>query len=423
MRITFLLVAICILLSACTHWSQNTIGLSTPTVLATKPDSPVTQIAPSQIATATYVVDTFYIENFNLPNRVVELSELDLDSTTRILVFDPKIEQILSISEKSLDPILNIQSGANILRDGIKMSPDHRWFAYLEIDEGINIWINSVDNTQHFEGIKNAVGSSFRWLSNEKIAVYNKVGFWLGCPSEMQIVDPFSNQVNTVPNISNQGNPSCFPIPYFSPDFSQALYLNLYDETGWEIYNYKTQTSYSVLPGLDASPGGDKSFFYWGINGLSFAIPDSDKITFMQNLPESSLTLKPPLETILLPRNTLNENKIFEFWIPIRQLVGFDLVGEGKNSVLDCGVSTTFVMANLSTRELMNYCLDRTVFSNQIGISSFAYISADYRFVGWTIRRLPNNEEPLGVVILDTETGKVSYLEGYEFLGFGELNP
>ena len=421
MRLTFLCIFIAISLGSCAKLSQNSVSPAPPSDLATKTGSTVTPIIPSNIATATSTVATFPIENFNSPNRLVELSELDLRSTTRLLIFDPRSEQILSISGSSINPILNIQSRSNIPRDGIEMSPDHRWFAYLEINDGFNIWISSVDNTQHFVGINNAVGSSFRWLNNEKISVYNKLGFWLDCPSEMQIFDLYSREVNSVPDISTQGSQYCFPIPYFNPDLSQALYLN--SDTGWEVYDYKTQTSYSALPGLDASPGGDKSYFNWGINGLSFAIPDSNKITFVQNLPESSLTLKPPLATILLPRNTLNENKIFEFWIPNRQLAGFDLVGEGKNSVLDCGVSTTFVMVNLSTRELMNYCLDRSVFFNQIGIPSFAYISADYRFVGWTIRKLPNNVEPLGIAILDTETGKISYLEGYEFLGFGEVSP
>lgn len=419
MRITFLLMFIAISSGSCAKPPQNIISPSPPTVLATKTGSTVTQITPSEIATATHTVATFQIENFNLSNRVVEVSELDLESTTRMLVFDPKSEQLLSISDQSIDPIPNIQSEADILRGGIKMSPDHRWFAYLEINEGFNIWINSVDGTQHFVGIKNAIGSSFRWLSNDKIAVYNKLGLWLDCPSEMQIFDPFSREVNDVPDISTQGSQYCFPIPYFNSDFSQALYLN--SQTGWEIYSYKTQTSYSVLPGLDTSPGGDKSFFHWGTDGLSFAIPDSDKIAFAFDLPEARFTSEPTLNTISLPNGTVNENALFTFWIPEEQIAGLDLVGTDDKTVLGCDVPQTFIMINLATLKLNNYCLNRSLFSDQVGAAWFMYISADHRFVGWTIHELPSNEEPLGTVILDTETGKLSYLEGYEFLGFGEL--
>lgn len=421
MRLTFLCIFIAISLGSCAKLSQNSVSPAPPSDLATKTGSTVTPIIPSNIATATSTVATFPIENFNSPNRLVELSELDLRSTTRLLIFDPRSEQILSISGSSINPILNIQSRSNIPRDGIEMSPDHRWFAYLEINDGFNIWISSVDNTQHFMGINNAVGSSFRWLSNEKISVYNKLGFWLDCPSEMQIFDLYSREVNSVPDISTQGSQYCFPIPYFNPDLSQALYLN--SDTGWEVYDYKTQTSYSALPGLDISPGSDKYFFHWGAGGLSFAIPDLDKITFASNIPEDKFRSKPTLHTVSLPNGVVNENARFTFWIPEEQIVGLDLVGADNKTVLGCDNPQTFIMINLATRKLSNYCINRTLFSDQIGTASFTYVSANHRFIGWTIRKLPSNEEPLGVVILDTETGKVSYLEGYEFLGFGEVNP
>ena len=412
MQLTFLLILVTISLGSCTVLPQNSISPPPPTVS-------VTQISPSKVATSTATETTLQIENFNPSNRSVELSELDLKPTTRMLMFDPKSEQILSVSDQSIDPLTNIQSENNILSDGIRMSPDNRWFAYLEIDEGFQIWISSVDGTQHFLGIKNAIGSTFRWLNNEKIVVYNKVGFWLDCPSEMQIVDPFSKEVIDISDISTQGSQYCFPIPYFKPDFSQALYLN--SETGWEVFDYKTRSSYSVLPGLDNSPSSNKYFFHWGKDGLSFAIPESDKITFAFDLPEATFTTGLTLNRVALPDGTVNEDALFATWIPEEQIVGLDLIGSDNKTVLGCNVRQTYVMINLKTRKLNNYCLDRSLFSDQVGTPWFTYISDDYRFIGWTIRKLPSNEDPLGAVILDTETGKLSYLEGYEFLGFGEL--
>jgi hypothetical protein len=90
---------------------------------------------------------------------------------------------------------------------------------------------------------------------------------------------------------------------------------------------------------------------------------------------------------------------------------------------LVCAVTQTFVLVNLTTQTLSNYCLDQAVFSNQTGSAWFTYTSVDTRFAGWTVHELPGNTEPLGTVVLDLETGKVSYLEGYEFLGFGEVPP
>lgn len=407
-------------LSACANQAVQTTTPSSPSVAETKVGSINTQVTPSVTSTVIPVEISLDVRTINPSNRVVALSELDLEPTTRILVYDPKSEEVLSVSGKSIDMVPNIQSGVNTLADGVKMSPDHRWFAYLEINEGFNIRVSSIDGTQHFVGIKDAVGSSFRWLSNEKIAVYNKLGFWLDCPSEMQIFDPFSEEVKVAPDISTQGSQYCFPIPLFNSDFSRALYLN--SQTGWEIYDYDTQSSYSVLPGLDTSPGGDKYFFSWGADGLSFAIPDSDKITYAFDIPKSKFVFEPPIKTILLPEGTMNENEAIEFWIPDGRVVGLDLIRNDGKTVLGCDVPKTFVTINLAKQELNNYCLNPSWYSGQTGTAWFTYVSADNRFVGWTIRELPSNSEPLVTIILDTATGKLSYLEHYELLGFGELS-
>jgi hypothetical protein len=421
LRISILLIFMAIYLSACANQTNQAISPSSPVALETKAGSIATQVAPSQTSTVVPVEVSLDIRTINPSNRLVALSELDLEPATRILVYDPKSEQVLSISGKSVDVVPNIQSGVNTLADGIEMSPDRRWFAYLEINEGFNIRVSSIDGAQHFIGIKNAVGSSFRWLSNDKIAVYNKLGFWMECPSEMQIFNPFSEESEDVPYISSQGSPSCFPIPYFNPDLSKALYLSLYNEKGWKIYDYKTQTSHSVLPGLDTSPGGDKYFFYWGENGLSFVMPDSEKIMYAFDIPESEFIFAPPLNTIPLPDSTVNEDETIEFWIPEEQVVGLILDETDSKAVLGCDVPQTFVVINLATLELNNYCLNPSWYFGQTGRAWFTYFSADHRFVGWTIRELPSNSEPLATVILDTTTGKLSYLEDYEFLGFGEL--
>jgi hypothetical protein len=380
-------------------------------------------VAISLVACSPLRTETPTLQVENVSSHVVSLAELGLRDTTRILVFDPKSSQLLAISNKSTEPIPNIQSGTYSLRDGIEMSPDHKWFAYLEISEGFNIQISSVDGTHHFMGIKNAVGSSFRWLTNGKIAVYNKMGLWLDCPSEIQVVDPFSKEINSIPNILLEGSqsPFCFPIPYFNPDFSKALYLS--SEAGWQIYDYKTQSSNSVLPGLDTSPGGDKYFFEWGTNGLSFAIPDSDKITFARNVSENELTSVLSLEILALPEDVLNEDRGFDVWIPEKHIVGFDLKTKNETAILKCRMPKSFVVVDLATQTLKNYCLDRSEFAGQVGTPWFASVSADSRFVGWTIRELPSNEDPLSTVTLDTQTGNIIYLESYEFLGFGEISP
>jgi hypothetical protein len=420
MRLIVLLIFIAVSLGSCTTLSQSDVSDSQPTVSATKTNSTINQITPSETAVVTPTMNSVEVEIFDLSNSVTELSSLDLGPATRLLVYDPESDQILSISDESIEPVPNIRSGANILRNGIKLSPDHRWFAYLEISDGFTIWISSVDGSQHFAGIRNAVGSSFRWITDNRITVYNKAGFWSDCPSEMQIFDPFSGDVKNIPYITTQGSQYCFPIPYLNPDLSQALYLN--SQTGWEIYNYKTQTANSVLPGMDTSPSGNKSYFHWGKDGLSFAVPDSDKITFAFDIPETRFTSETNVNTISLPNGTVNENTIFSFWIPEKQIAGLDLAGAGDTTVLGCDIPETFAIVNLATRDLDYYCLNRSFFNDKLGSAWFVYSSADSRFVGWTVRELPSNDEPIGSVILDIETGKVSYLEGYEFLGFGEVS-
>jgi len=220
--------------------------------------------------------------------------------------------------------------------------------------------------------------------------------------------------------MNTSGRKYCFPIPYFNPDHSRAIYLA--SNQDWQLYEYASQKSRSILAGLSAGPNINKYFFDWGSNGLTFAIPEKDRISFAQNLSENDLTA-PPVELIYLPANTINANALFDFWVSGKQLAGFDLSSSGSRPVLDCEISKTFVITDLPGKELKNYCLDRSMLADQQGGIWNTDISANNRFVAWTLRKLPGNSETLGIVILNTETGHISYLEDYEFQGFGEINP
>ena len=420
MRIRFWIILYLIIsLAACSPKPQRKISPSFTATVMIESTSSVAQETTTASPASTLIPD-FQVQEYNPAGREVELSELEINPTTRLLVFDPKSKEILSISTQQTIAMSNIQPGAPLEHSGIKISPDHDWFAYLVIDDGFNIWISSIDGTQSFLGLENAVGSSFRWISNDKIAVDKKIGAWFDCPNDIQIFDPFSKTVSSFSYISSQNESSyCFPIPYFKPDLSQALYLT---DSSWEVYDYKTQSSYPVLPGLDTSVLGDKYYFHWGKEGLSFAIPYIDSIVFSHNIPVESLTTPPLLKTIQFPENTINRDKSFAYWIPNEQIIGVDLVSEDDKGILGCDVSQTFVVGNLETQELQNFCLDRSVFNGQTGALWFTHVSAENRFVGWTIYAFPDDSELMVTVILDTVTGEVSYLEGYEFWGFGEIS-
>lgn len=398
----------------------NYAPVSTPTTqVLTQP----TQYVPAidTVVTDTSDVGKFRITDLDPENRVVAMSALELSVTTHAFVFDSTNEEFLLLSDNSQNEVYNIDPKAKFHLEAVKLSPDRKHFAYLEIESGFNIWISKVDGSSHSEIQKSSIGSSYYWLNNDQLVVYNNSGTWLDCPSDVQVVSLTGDPVISIPAAVSTGNSFCFPTPVFNPDFSKGIYLD--SKKGWQVYDYRSGTSQGVLSGLDVSPDINKYFFRWDRDGLSFAIPESHEITFDQNLTEQDLTASTPsFQVLALPEHTLNENAVFDFWVPEKQIAGFDLVGEGEGMVLNCDVHRTFVLVDLLNEELRNYCLDRTVFIDQTGSIWSTSISTDNRFVGWTIRELPSNERPLGTVILNTDTGEITYLPGYEFLGFGEVD-
>jgi hypothetical protein len=350
-------------------------------------------------------------------NRVVPLTEQTLSVNTRLIMFDPKTKQMFSISNQytNLVPIIEL----NGKMPDIKLSPDHKWIAYYYFDNGFQVGVKSVDGLEQSEGLKKAVGPSFQWISPNKIVAYDQEGLAGDCPNKLEVVNPYTGISSGIPPINSEGRKYCFPIPYFSDDLSQAIYYN--NPKGWEIYNFKSQTSKPILPGF----GSDLGYrLYWDTDGLSFAIPVDGGIEFSSKMTEDDLSATVLIEKVNLPLGTDFESPyaFFEYWIPDEQVVGFNLVGANDSNVLSCDIPKTFVSVDLKKGELSNYCLDRTEISGQHGTPSFTYISKDHRFVGWTVTKPPNNDEPIGTVVLDLQTGKVSYLEGLVFYGFGEID-
>jgi hypothetical protein len=423
MKKTSLMVLLVLLFEACSVAKPPddlpAISLTTPMVEQIELSATPRPIIPDQVDTPD--TNSFQIIDLDPVDRVVSLSDLGLSPTTRILVFNSQDEQFLSVSKDSVQGIPNIHPTAKFHLESVKISPDYKRFAYLVIDNGFNIWVSSIDGLKYTEIQKNAVGPAYLWLNSDQFVVYNNMGSWMDCPSDLQIISLYQNSAKNISDMVPEGSSFCFPVPYFNPNFSKGIYLD--NKEGWKMHDYSSENSERVLLSLDTSPDINKYFFHWGDSGLTFAIPAVDKITFGRNLVDADLLSSDlPLKIISLPPNTANKNATFDFWNPDEQLSGFDLVGTNGERIFACSVQQSFVIVDLLVQELRNYCLDRTSYMDQVGTVWSTYISADNRLVGWTVRELPSNIIPLGTVILNIKTGNITYLPGYELLGFGEVD-
>ncbi|HLE04249.1 MAG TPA: hypothetical protein VI729_06515 [Anaerolineales bacterium] len=360
-------------------------------------------------------------------NRVVDLAKLGFGSQTVILVQDSGTRQLKTISASGgfTSRELTLPEGARA--DGIVYTPDRKMIAFPALNSregsglaGYDLWVSTADGRLPDRVVSDLEsGFTLRWLNDQDLALWRSFGNYFDCPGEITTINPLAGTIWTLPSvyaIPRTYRLDCFPIPFLNEDLSHGILLE--EMVGWRMVDYATMTAQSVMADVDASPGGDKFHFSWEPDGMSFALPEVDRIRFADGLTEQDL-LSPhtSVEVVSLPGGyEIIDNRIL-WWLPNSNQVGFEM----RRS--DDPGSVSLVIGDLGDAILRDYSLDMSLIADQRGTPWFALTSADGAFVGWAVMEEPQVYPAIGSVILNTKTGYVSYLEGVQIRGFGETEP
>lgn len=366
--------------------------------------------------------------------RQVELSQLALSNTTRLILYYEPSQSLRIMSRQDIQPqrIPNIVS-EEWLFAGIKISPNQNWFIY-QVSKGMkdgiayyDYWISSIDGKVQQIAASNVSGrTAVRWVSNEQIELWFYSNGARACPERVSIVNPFAQEVSIAPEIPPSISPQCFFDLSTNPDRSKMIYLN--EDGSWNIYDFDTAQSQAVFPWLSKSERFDlwPRYIQWSTTGITIALPQEESVDFIIDLPITNASENNVAwNKVLLPDGNKIYNEMFSWWALDKGLVGFDLV-QSDFRYAESGDETppsNFVVLDLKSSTLYDYNLDRARIGDAQKVSDyFIHASADNRFLAWTIFNPPGMGNPIETVVLDRQTGQIARIKGFEVFGWGEVN-
>jgi hypothetical protein len=365
--------------------------------------------------------------------REVGLSDLELNDSTRLILYYPSSDSLRIMSKHDIRPqkIPNINP-KDILNYGIRVSPNQEWFIYnvfKELRDGIayyDLWISSIDGKNRNIAVSDVRGATeVRWVTNELLELWYHPDGARVCPERELIVNPFTQEKSISPQLPPSISPQCFFDLSTNPERSKFIYLN--KDGLWSIYDFRAATSQTVFPWLSKSERFAlwPRYIHWSPSGITIVLPDEDSIDFVSDLPvlDASKT-NISLKRILLPDGKKIYNKTFSWWTLDKGFVGFDLV-QSDFDYFESGNETPptkFVILDLNRFVLYDYNLDRARTGEmQKYADYFVKASADNRFLAWTIFGPPGMGTAIETVVLDRQTGQIARIRGFEFLGWGEV--
>ena len=423
-------IALCFYFEACSSNSQL-VSTGTRTVTG----SPTEAHAGIEIATVFFPTSTpaqperrreFAIEDILPEARYVDISRLGLGTTTIILAQEVATGKIVGLSASDAFSLLPVVLPEAASASSVTLSPDRRRMVFQVRDgqgsdaiANFDLWTAKADGRAQSRIVNDVQGGfSFDWLGPEKLLLW-----WGGtraadCPNIVELVDVgtgVTHKLTSVYEIRPERRLYCFPRPILSPDAQHSIVLE--DGVGWQMIDYQSGTAERVLHGVVTSPSRGMENLRWNDDGVSYAFQSSDGITYALGLTlEDLLGQASRSEIIYLPAGHEIADRRLYWWDPLTSTVAFRL------RTNKAAAGDTLVIGNLETGKLLDYHLDMAVFRSERGIPSSALTTQNAALVGWSVQRAPDNHPTLGSVVLNTQTGYVSFLDGLQLLGFGEMD-
>ncbi|MBN2118693.1 MAG: hypothetical protein JW730_19120 [Anaerolineales bacterium] len=372
------------------------------------------------------------------PNRrEVKLAELGLNDSTSLLLYYQPSNSLRIISGKDVTPqkIPNIDPGANFTRINLRhISPDHKWFTYYtfkEVKDDLvyhDYWISSINGKNQWiiaPGVSS--GMYAEWVTNEQIELWHYQSRY-NCPKRIAILNPFSRETVVPPEAPSSPIPQCvFPLST-NPDGTKTIY---YEEGTWtwNIFDFNTGAKQRVFPWLSQSEASKlwPRYIRWLPSGITLALPNHDSVDFAIDLqPSSASDINGQWNKLLLPSSNTILNNSFPWWSLDDGLIGFDMVESDVDLIIDRRESppSKFIILDLRHSILYDYNLDRAKTGDRQKVSDyFISASADNRFLAWTIYEPPDMSYASETVVLERATGRIARIKGFEFFGWGEVEP
>jgi hypothetical protein len=358
-------------------------------------------------------------------DRIVPIEDLGLPSQDFILARESSSSQFFIFLPNENWAPLKSSLPSRIESIDIAMSPDHSFVAYSELISSssgtpahFDIMLARADGshaTQLMSGLPG--GFMLKWDDSGEIVIWWPAGSDLECPEKILLLNPISKSATYLPG-AHEYEPYnltwCFPSPVIAPDGYHAIYLA--QELGWRIIDYRSMRIESALSGVDISPGGDKIRIAWLNDGVTLAFPLEREILYGSHLSNSLLAAPDPaLVEFAIPEGSNIQGNYIPWWDPALGLAAFNVLNDTRSE------KPSIAMVDFAQSIFTDFELSQSDVSTLSGTPGFIVSTRNATILAWPIFQAPENDYAIGSVLLNTLTGKLGVLQGYEVIGFGEF--
>jgi hypothetical protein len=411
-KYTFALLMFILIFVGCTPPANSA---SIPTKMqATEPiptatSSAITLLPTSTVSLFSEIKLGHHVQNAFSKNPDFHLIVKDTDNKIGVLNFsnmDTQNKQLLSDSIVNL-PVVSENGGllAQIIRQ--------------ENSKLLKI-INSKTNEERIVPLpKEAV--MLQWLSQDRLAIW-------GGSDHMQCLELLMTYDNATDEISYPIHPvpelqksQCLQLPTLTSSGTKMIYP-------WEVFDTTTGTSTDVFPFMNKLYKYPPAYSLKEGNGkVSIAYLNGNVLYYLLNTPLDKINdknLKP--EVVALPGLGTSG----AWWQPLRwssfqKQIAMDLVDRDVDPegllASSKQVPTKFYILDFSAQQLINYELDRAVFTDG-ALPQKVYdvlFSPDDKYVAWTIYDSLSGL-PIGSKILELSSGAIVAVPEMEVIGWSD---
>jgi hypothetical protein len=353
-------------------------------------------------------------------NREVPLSELGIDPRFRLVVVPWTVQTTGDeIGYTLIDPTDPIPRVAPLIPPGMinksvwpyEISPDGHWVEYSlqEKDnaERRTVWISSLDGDQMWP--ITPVGEYFGggWVGPQEILLYGPE------EDDRKIINPFTMEERTIPPFPDDETDTKELVTslFLVDDHAYQMYPAKYE---WQLFDYDSMTSHSIFQWLQFNKisyndihflgYGSETYIAYVFRDYGFDISpelDIDEIAASHEYNQIMRAIMMPDAILPTYPSRIASTK------QAMLLVSFDMFS-------DIDLQTRIYWFDIENMVVTDYCFSLDY--------SQRNLSPDDRFIAFTQEFYPvtyPSPVPKSITILNLDTGYISKIDDYEFIGWG----
>jgi hypothetical protein len=418
-KTNLLLIIVALVIASCAPLTLTEAPLSPATVTRVSTPTPLPPSPPTSLPTSLPATEPApppiypVLEKLCPASPLVPLAELGLDSRVRLLVVPDTLETrwdenrvgVFVVAPNDPTPwrMDYLFQEGYLNSSGVSVSPNGRWLIFNRKaigQESLVSWISSLDGQQQWPLSSMEENLSASWLDESSVMM------WDAENEPRKVINPFTMEEELLTNLPKTDIIGIGAILFRDAGETWMLYQAGYD---YRLFNASTQTDQQVLEWLSAV---DVPFLATGISvttdgqiAIKVVRPYGFDMSPLMRVPEviASESYTQTMQPVFLPESILPAQ-------PSWESTSTSAMSIYNDSEQKPNPAPQFYWFDYEQQIIKDYCF---------APKGRADISPDGKFVAFTRHYLPSLQPvPKSIFILNLDTGYISQIDGYQFVGW-----